>query len=95
MEWLASIDHETVKHLFGEVFASQVVQYGAAFSVAALIHSARVKKEIRNNFSGLTAAIQSLGQALRDDMKAMDARVRALEEERKATKQGSIGGPDA
>ncbi len=46
-----------------------------AFSVAAWIHSGRVKKE----FKGVTEAINSLGSALRLDLSALSSRVGDLE----------------
>ncbi len=63
------MDIETVKNLFGDALSSQVASFTFAFTLAAFIHSGRVKKEIAAQMSGITDAIKELGAALRADLK--------------------------
>lgn len=67
---------------FSEAFHHQVVQATIAFTIAAVIHRRGMKKDM----AGVTGAIQSLGDALRDELKEMrseiiktNTRVEALE----------------
>ena len=61
---------KAIVDMLGTVSQSQVAQGGFFFTLASLIHSARVKKEIRANFEGLTMSIDKLSSALRDDLKS-------------------------
>lgn len=72
-------DLEFIKKMFGEAMASQVTQFGVAFSLAAWIHSSRVKKEIANQMSGLVSSLNNLGSALREDLKRQDERIENVE----------------
>ena len=60
--------HELIKQIAGEALANQVLQFGLAFTIAAFIHSGRVKREIRYQMESLTKAITDLGLALRKDL---------------------------
>lgn len=73
------MDPEVLKTFIGEKMSSQLVRDMATFGLAALIHSSRVKKEIRAQFSHLTEAINSLGQALRQDLKSHSERIEKVE----------------
>jgi len=58
---------------------SQIAQAGFFFTLAAFIHSGRVRKEIASNFQGLTAAITQLGNNLTDQLKLHAERLDKLE----------------
>ena len=64
------IDHEVLTKLFGETMSNQITQLGICFTIAAWLHSGRVKKEIRANFSALTTAINNVAESLKEDLKA-------------------------
>lgn len=70
MEWIESLVQQS-----NTVLASSVTHYGIAFAIAAFIHSGRVKKEIANQMSTLVSALNSLGEALRQDMKKQSQRI--------------------
>lgn len=84
------IDPEQLKYIFGEAASNQIAQAGFFFTVAAWLHSGRVKKEIKENFSSLTQAINDVASAFREDLKAhseqlknLSSRVQSLEEKTK------------
>lgn len=66
---------EPVLKLFSETAQNQIAQAGFFFTVAAWLHSGRVKKEIRENFAALTVAIDKVAEAFREDLKAQGARL--------------------
>lgn len=78
MDWL--IDPEIIIGLLGEAFASDFMRSGAAFALAAWIHSARVRKEIRSQMEPLTQSIKDLGAALRQDLAVLSERTGKVEE---------------
>lgn len=61
--------------LFSEAAHSEIAQAGFFFTVAAWLHSGRVKKEIRENFVSLTMAIDKVADAFREDLKVQGARL--------------------
>lgn len=73
------LEPEQVFGLFSAALQSQVTQFGIAFSMAAWIHSGRMKKEIANQLSGITAALNNLGEALRQDLKIQSDRIEKVE----------------
>lgn len=77
LDW---INPETILNHLNVAMQSQVTQYVTAFSIAAWIHSGRVRKEIALQVGGLKDAIQDLGSALRDDLKRQSERIEKLEE---------------
>ena len=86
----AGIDHEVLKSFLSETANSQIAQTGLFFMAASWIHSGRVKKEIKENFSSLTHAINNVAETLREDMKKhagilanLDHRVQNLENQKK------------
>ena len=84
------LDSEQIKLIFGEAASNQIAQAGFFFTIAAWLHSGRVKKEIKENFSSLTKAINDVASAFREDLKAhseqlnnLASRVQSLEEKTK------------
>ena len=69
--YLMGIDPTHVINFFSDTAQSQIAQAGFFFTLASWLHSSRVKKEIKDNFSALTMAIQNLGGALRADLNRM------------------------
>lgn len=81
-----AINPEAIQNFLGEAASNQITQAGFFFSMAAWIHSGRVKKEIKSNFVGLTEAINNVADSLREDLKNhsnkldnLDSRVKNLE----------------
>lgn len=84
------LTQEQIKLFFGEAASNQIAQAGFFFTIAAWLHSGRVKKEIKENFSSLTKAINDVASAFREDLKAhseqlknLSSRVQSLEEKTK------------
>lgn len=69
------IEPELVKSFFSEAAQNQITQAGFFFTLAAWMHSTRVKKEIKLNFESLTTAINQLGEAFREDLKIQRDRI--------------------
>lgn len=76
MEWL---NQDTVTAFLGAALASQVTQFGIAFSFAAFIHAGRMRKEIAAQVGPLTAAVNNLASALRQDLSAQSKRIDNVE----------------
>lgn len=81
------IDPETMNFTLQTLAGNQIAQAGFFFSVAAWIHSGRVKKEISKNFTSVTEAINNVASALRTDLEGqkkilekLDRRVKTLED---------------
>lgn len=68
-------DSELFMKYLNMAMQHQVSQYLLAFSIAAWIHSGRVKKE----FHSLTMAINNLGSALRLDLSTLGNRIGDVE----------------
>lgn len=77
---IGSIDPNTILSYVSETASNQIVRAGFFFTVAAWLHSSRVKKEIAKNFAGLTEAITNLGIALGTRLDRLEGRVKTLEE---------------
>ena len=80
------VDSELIKTVFGEAANSQIAQAGFFFTVAAWLHSGRVKREIKDNFQLLTLAINNVAESFREDLKKhgerldnLSSRVESLE----------------
>lgn len=63
-----NLDPSDVMHLLSEAAANQIAQAGFFFTLAAWLHSGRVKKEIKLNFIALTDAINNVAVTLREDL---------------------------
>lgn len=77
---------EPLVAFLSESAQSQIAQAGFFFTIAAWLHSGRVKKEIKSNFDSLTNAINKVADAFREDLKRhgdrldnLDSRVQILE----------------
>lgn len=66
---------EPLVKFFSEAAQNQITQAGFFFTMAAWLHSGRVKKEIRENFMALTISIDKVADAFREDLKAQGNRV--------------------
>ncbi len=94
MEWL---DVDNLPALLNAALASQVTQFGIAFSIAAFIHAGRMKKEIAFQMSNISLAVNNLATALRQDLASQAERLAEVEvrvnniENHKPTK-GEING---
>lgn len=62
-------DIEGIKTLFGDATQNELTKMAFLFTAAAWIHSTRVKKEIKENFTSLTTAINEVAAAFREDLK--------------------------
>ena len=69
------IETEAVKHFLSEAMQNELTKTMLIFGLASWIHSSRVRKEIRENFTSLTSAINDVADAFKKD----------LEEQRKVT----------
>jgi len=69
------IDRDKVMAVFSDTASNQIAQAGFFFSVAAWLHSGRVKKEIRVNFVALTMAINQVADAFKEDLKRHGDRI--------------------
>lgn len=63
------VDSDTIRSFLGEAASNQITQAGFFFTLAAWLHSGRVKKEIKLNFIDLTSAINNVAESLREDLK--------------------------
>lgn len=72
---ILGIDPENLLRFFSDVVANQIAQAGFFFTMAAWIHSSRVKKEIAKNFSSVTDAINNVALALRNDLETHGKRL--------------------
>jgi len=70
-----NVPADTILQYASEAFSHQVTQFVFAFSIAAWIHSGRMKKE----FKSLTLAVNDLGSALRADLGALNSRIGVVE----------------
>lgn len=70
------LEHETLRSIIGDASARALLRDLAIFSLAALIHSSRVKKSM----SHITDAINNLGAALRQDLSMQSERIGRVEE---------------
>lgn len=74
----AMVSPETAEHVIkslSDASQSQIAQAGFFFTLAAIIHSGRMKKEIRSNFEALAVSIDKVAAAFRDDLKSHGERL--------------------
>ncbi len=64
----AEIDPSALSGVLSEASQSEMAKYLFLFTIAAWIHSGRVKTEIAKSFDTLIQSINSLGSALRQDL---------------------------
>lgn len=76
---LAGVNPDGLTDLLSEAFSHQITQFSIAFSIAAWIHSGRVKKEIRNQFENIVGSIDNVASALKQDLAAQGARIISVE----------------
>lgn len=74
----ADIHPEAIQHFLSEAAQNQITQAGFFFTMAAWIHSGRVKKEIKANFEILTQAINNVADSLREDLKSQSGQIHHL-----------------
>jgi hypothetical protein len=75
----AVVDPGQVQGLLNDALSHQVTQFTIAFSIAAWLHSGRVKKEIKNQLSGIATSLDDVAKALRQDLQAQSTRIAAIE----------------
>lgn len=76
MDWL---NLETIQVIGGNAFSQQFAIWTTSLGLASWIHSGRVKKEMREQMSQITDAINSLSHALRQDMALQSQRIGMVE----------------
>ncbi len=85
-----AIDPDLFVRYLSDTAANKIAQFGFLFTLAAWIHSGRVKKEIKENFSifsaaaeihakSLTDAINNVASALTQDLKIQSHRLAQVE----------------
>lgn len=77
----ASTDPEYVSGLLNQALSHQVTQFTVAFTIAAWLHSGRVKKEIKNQLGSISVSIDGVAQTLRQDLQAQNKRLASVETE--------------
>lgn len=75
-----AFDSETVMAMLGSAFQEKVVQAGAAFTIAAWLHSGRVKKEINTMSVGIISSVDNVAKALRQDLEVQSKRMDHIED---------------
>lgn len=73
------IDPSYLLGLLSDATQKEIVKYGFLFTMAAWIHSSRVKKEIKLNFTSLTEAINNIAVTLREDLEKHGKRLDSIE----------------
>lgn len=66
--FIAAIEPHAILALLSDAANNEVAQAGFFFTLAAWIHSGRVKKEIAKHFNSLTEAINNVAVTLRQDL---------------------------
>lgn len=79
MDFLVGLDPTGLVGVMSQAAQSQIAQAGFFFTLAAWIHSGRVKKEIKLNFTTLTEAINNIAKTLREDLEKHGKRLDSLE----------------
>lgn len=64
------LSYEVLEQLLGKAVTSEFFKTLALFTAAAWVHGSKVKKEIKEQMSGLNAQVAKLVQVLSDDLKA-------------------------
>lgn len=73
------LDINAISDFLSSALSHQVTQFTIAFTIAAWIHSGRVRKEIASQMSRATDAINNLSTALRSDLNNHAQRISAVE----------------
>ncbi len=83
---LVDLPVEQFTSTLSQAAQSQIAQTGFFFTLAAWLHSGRMKKEIKANFEALTTAINQVAAAFREDLQRhgdrldnLDSRVQKIE----------------
>ncbi len=79
MDFISLLDPELIKNYLGAAIAADFTHQVFLFSLAAWIHSGRVKKEIKEQFSSLTDAIHGVENKLGPAIQHLDFRITVLE----------------
>ncbi len=67
--FLYTVDPNILVQHMSLIAQSQIAQTGFFFTLAAWLHAGRVKKEIKESFSGLTNSLNDLSAALQQELK--------------------------
>ena len=92
---LGGSDLSQILNLASSAASSQIAQAGFFFTVAAWIHSGRVKREISKNFSSITDAINNVATALREDLQKHGERLDKLDKRVENLEKVKQGGANA
>lgn len=76
---LWGIDPTAFEGHLSATMAHDVTKFGLVFSLAAWIHSSRVKKEIASQTQNIVASIDNVAVALRDDLMKQGNRIGQVE----------------
>lgn len=74
MEWA-----EQIPKILSAAMNEQIMQFGMAFGLAALIHAKQVRKEIKAQFNEVTSAINNFATALKMDLAQQSERIVKVE----------------
>lgn len=76
---LAFLEPEHLVELFGSAVSHDATKFGLAFSLAAWIHSGRVRKEIKALGAGIVESVDKVAFALKQDLKVQVERMDRIE----------------
>lgn len=86
------LDPEKLSGLFSEAMQHQIFQFTVAFTIAAWIHSGRVKKEIKNQFGSLVTALSGLGEKLENRIEGVEQDVKEIKQKLRGAENEKISG---
>ncbi len=86
MDFVSLLDPDLITKYLSATLAADLTHQIFLFSLAAWIHSGRVKKEIRAQFSTLTNAIHGVENKLGPAIQHLDFRITVLETRNKGEK---------
>lgn len=72
---------EWVTEFLNEANRNQVFHYGFLFLIAAFIHAKQVRKEIALQFTAVSAALNNVADALKQDLAKHSQRLDTIEKE--------------
>lgn len=73
------MDLDTIQIFLSAALTHQVTQFTFAFSIAAWIHSGRMKKEIASQVIGIKNSIDGVTMALKDEILNQSSRIGYIE----------------
>lgn len=76
--YIFNFDPQLFVNFLGESAQNEIVRAGFFFTLAAWIHARQVKKEIANQVEPMTAAVNSVAVALREDLKSHTTQLNKL-----------------